>query len=94
MRGAGAGTAGAGEGAPRPGGGVALGVEGVLGVLGGPLPLSWEAILAPATHSVSRFLARSRMTLALMWKAPEDTPSWMHCAVMDTFPSIRILWPQ
>ena len=67
-----AGTEAAGEGAPGPGGEVALGVEGALGGLS---PFSWAAILEPATHSMSRFLARSRITLALIWNAPEDTPS-------------------
>ena len=58
-----AGTEGAGEAAAG---------AGVLS------PVSWAAILDPATHSVSRFLARSRITFALIWNAPEGMPSWMH----------------
>ena len=57
-----AGTDGAGLGAAD--------VEGVLGVAAGEggnfSPRSWAAILLPATHSVSRFLARSNTTFALM----------------------------
>ena len=70
-----AGTDGAGLGAPL---GRALGgVEGALGTGEGVTlsPLSWAAILFPATHSVSRFLARSNTTFALMGKDPEETPS-------------------
>ena len=74
-----AGTEGAGE--------VAAGA----GVLS---PVSWAAILVPATHSVSRFLARSRITFALIWNAPEDMPSWMHCTVRLTLPRILILKPE
>ena len=61
------------------GGGVrgvaAAGTEGAgveVRLVGELLPLSWAAILVPATHSVPRFLARSRITLALIWKAPEE----------------------
>ena len=57
-----AGTDGAGLGAAD--------VEGVLGVAAGEggnfSPRSWAAILLPATHSVSKFLARSNTTFALM----------------------------
>ena len=70
-----AGTAGAGLGATL---GKALGgVEGARGVGEGETfsPLSWAAILFPAIHSVSKFLAKSNTTLALMWKDPEETPS-------------------
>ena len=35
-------------------------------------------ILEPATQSVSKYLARSRTTLPLMWNVPDDTPSCMH----------------
>ena len=65
-----AGTEGAGLGAPL---GRALG--GVEGTLGAGLgvgegetlsPLSWAAILFPATHSVSKFFARSNTTFALI----------------------------
>ena len=35
-------------------------------------------ILEPATQSVSKYLARSRTTLPLMWNVPNDTPSCMH----------------
>ena len=83
------------------GGGVrgeaAAGTEGAgveVGLVGELLPLSWAAILVPATHSVSRFLARSRITLALIWKAPEEIPSWMVWAVRETLPRILILNPE
>ena len=71
--GAAAGTEGAGLGAALGG------VEGGLGLGGGDRetfsPRSWAAILVPATHSLSRFLARSKITFALMWKVPLETPS-------------------
>ena len=34
-------------------------------------------ILEPAKQSVSKYLARSRTTLPLMWIVPNDTPSRM-----------------
>ena len=72
-----AGTEGAGLGAAL---GRALGgVEGARGAGEGETetfsPLSWAAILLPAIHSVSKFLAKSNTTFALMWKDPEETPS-------------------
>ena len=71
--GAAAGTEGAGLGAALGG------VEGDLGLAGGDRdtfsPWSWAAILVPATHSVSKFLARSKTTFALMWNVPDETPS-------------------
>ena len=74
--GAAAGTEGAGLGAALGG------VEGGLGVAAGDRetfsPLSLAAILLPATHSVSKFLARSNTQFPLMWNVPEDTPSWIH----------------
>ena len=68
-----AGTEGAGLGAA---------LSGVIGdlVLGAGerdtfSPRSWAAILVPATHSVSKFLARFKTTFALMWNIPDETPS-------------------
>ena len=58
-----------------------------------PPPSSCASILEPATHSVSRFLLRSKTTFPFMWNAPEETPSWIHCTEILTFPKIRILNP-
>ena len=57
------------------------------------LDLSWSLVLAPATQSVSKFLVRSVTTLALMWKVPQETPSWIVWTVRETLPRIRILCP-
>ena len=88
-----AGTDGAGLGVAL---GRALGgVEGARGAGEGDTlsPLSWAAILFPAMHSVSKFLARSNTTFALIGKDPEETPLWMHCTVTAILPRIRILNP-
>ena len=57
------------------------------------MALSWILVLEPATQSVSRFLVRLVTTFALIWKVPDDRPSWIVWTVKDTFPRIRILCP-
>ena len=57
------------------------------------IPFSCAAILVPATHSVSRFLARSNTTSALSLVVPHIEPSTMHWTVKETVPRIRILYP-
>ena len=57
------------------------------------LARSWFLVLEPATQSVSKFLVRSVTTLALMWKVPQERPSWIVWTVRETLPRIRILCP-
>ena len=54
---------------------------------------NWAAILLPAIHSVSRFFARSWITLAFKWKVPHMAPSTIHWTVVVTVPRILILCP-
>ena len=76
-------------------GGVADGLaeEGVDGGdwIGKGVARSWFLVLDPATQSVSKCLVRSVTTLALMWKVPQERPSWIVWTVRETLPRIRIL---
>ena len=38
---------------------------------------SWLFVFDPVTQSVSKFLVISVTTFALMWKVPQERPSWI-----------------